>query len=224
MKSRVLENIHGLASDECPENCRSLLDQIISETGFTEEKIRYRSREILKSILHNYASFDISTIDRFTHKVLRTFARDLGLPTNFEVELNNLQILKEAIDKLLNRAGIDKDLTKVLINFTLSKTDDDKSWDITGNLLDIAKLITNENNQYQLQKLRKKTLQDFSEFSKALNKKIKLLETQIPESATNFFNLIKERARHLECVLFLSIDGVIHPAHVGIGNRALELA
>jgi hypothetical protein len=26
------------------------------------------------SIIHNYAAFDISTIDKFTHKVIRAFA------------------------------------------------------------------------------------------------------------------------------------------------------
>src|SRR5690606_27373168 len=147
MKSRVLINLNGLASPECPENCQSLLNELIKDTGLTAEKIRERSRDILKSILHNYASFDISTIDRFTHKVIRTFARDLGLPTNFEVELNNLQILKEAIDKLINRAGEDNDLTKVLINFTISKTDDDKSWDIARDIFMFSKILLYESHQ-----------------------------------------------------------------------------
>ena len=38
--------------------------------------------------MHNYAAFDISTIDGFTHKLIRTFAHDLKLPLNFEVELD----------------------------------------------------------------------------------------------------------------------------------------
>ena len=37
--------------------------------------------------------FDISTIDGFTHRVIRTFAHDLKLPVNFEVELDQEQII-----------------------------------------------------------------------------------------------------------------------------------
>jgi ATP-dependent exoDNAse (exonuclease V) beta subunit len=41
-----------------------------------------------KHIIHNYAAFDISTIDKFTHKVIRAFAHDLNLPMTFEVTLD----------------------------------------------------------------------------------------------------------------------------------------
>jgi hypothetical protein len=38
-----------------------------------------KSQQIIKHI-HNYAAFDISTIDKFTHKVIRAFAHDLNYP------------------------------------------------------------------------------------------------------------------------------------------------
>lgn len=192
MKSRVLVNLYGLAAPECPENCHSLLKELIKDTGFTEEKIRQRSREILKSILHNYASFDISTIDRFTHKVLRTFARDLGLPTNFEVELNNLQILKEAIDKLLNRAGEDKELTKVLINFTISKTDDDKSWDIARDIFSFSKILLYENHQKYVAALKGKSLNDFNRFSLKIKNELEKAEENLDKIAGEFFAITEK--------------------------------
>jgi hypothetical protein len=37
------------------------------------------------SIIHNYAAFDISTIDKFTHKVIRAFAHDLNLPMTLKL-------------------------------------------------------------------------------------------------------------------------------------------
>jgi precorrin isomerase len=47
--------------------------------------IKTKSQQIIKHIIHNYAAFDISTIDKFTHKVIRAFAHDLKLPMTFEV-------------------------------------------------------------------------------------------------------------------------------------------
>src|SRR5699024_8245575 len=101
---------------------------------------------ILRSILHNYAAFDISTIDSFTHRLLQTFAKDLGLPANFEVELDTDQIISEAVDRLISKAGEDQQLTNILIDFSLTKIDDDHSWDISRDLNETAKLITQENN------------------------------------------------------------------------------
>jgi len=190
MKSRVLLNLNGLAASECPEDCLSLLKELKKESGFTEEKIRQKSREVLKSILHNYASFDISTIDRFTHKVIKTFARDLGLPTNFEVELNNLQILQEAIDKLINRAGEDKELTKVLINFTLSKTDEDKSWDIARDIFTFSKILLYENHHKYVEALKNKSLADFHQFSVRIKNELKIIEGVLEKIAENFFAIV----------------------------------
>jgi hypothetical protein len=34
-------------------------------------QIKTKSQQIIKHIIHNYAAFDISTIDKFTHKVIR---------------------------------------------------------------------------------------------------------------------------------------------------------
>ncbi len=190
MKSRVLHNLNGLASPDCPASCRTLLKELISESGFTEERIRQKSREVLKSILHNYASFDISTIDRFTHKVLRSFAKDLGLPTNFEVELDNLQILQEAIDKLINRAGEDKELTRVLINFTLSKTDEDKSWDISKDIFLFSKILLYENHQPYVDSLKRKTLKDFTQYSARIRREIEITEKSLEEIAKIFFSIV----------------------------------
>jgi ATP-dependent exoDNAse (exonuclease V) beta subunit len=190
MKSRVLLNLNGLAAAECPEDCKGLLKELIKESGLTGDQIQKKSREVLKSILHNYASFDISTIDRFTHKIIRTFARDLGLPTHFEVELNNLQILQEAIDKLINRAGEDKELTKVLINFTLSKTDEDKSWDIARDIFTFSKILLFENHQQYVAALKGKSLKDFHQFSIRIKNEIKKTEALLEEIAENFFTIV----------------------------------
>jgi precorrin isomerase len=51
-------------------------------------QIKTKSQQIIKHIIHNYAAFDISTIDKFTHKVIRAFAHDLNLPMTFEVTLH----------------------------------------------------------------------------------------------------------------------------------------
>ncbi len=192
MKTRVIYNLNALAAEECPEECHSVMKDLQEETGFTQEKIRSKSQKILKSILHNYASFDISTIDRFTHKIIRTFAKDLGIPLNFEVELNTQLILQEAVDRLINRAGEDKMLTRVLVSFTLSKTDDDKSWDIARDLFSFSKILLHENQQKYIATLKGKTLEDFSAFSAKIKTEIISTENEITGLTNAFFIIVSE--------------------------------
>lgn len=192
MKTRILDTLHAISQTPCPPKFHSLKEAISEETNLSDEELRQKAQFILKNIIYNYASFEISTIDGFTHRILRTFAKDLGIPINFEVELNTEQILLEAVDRVVNRIGEDNELTNTLVNFTLSKTDEDKSWDISRNLVDVARLLTNENNQNELRRIKDKTLKDFSGFAKVLNSKIKKLEIEIPETATHFFEFINK--------------------------------
>lgn len=194
MKGRIIENLHAFSKDECPQKYEALKDMIAQETGFSSEEFKVRSTRILKSIIHNYASFEISTIDGFTHRVLRTFAKDLDLPLNFEVELNTSEVLEEAVERLIEKAGQDKVLTKILVNFSIAKADDDKSWDIGRDLLKIAELLTKETNQPFIALLRKNSLEDFEKLTVKLKHEINLLEETAGKLADDFFHLLRENS------------------------------
>ncbi|WP_341476523.1 UvrD-helicase domain-containing protein [Christiangramia fulva] len=113
---------------------------------------------------------------------------------NFEVELETDEILAEAVDSLISKAGSDKKLTSVLLDFTLNKTDDDKSWDISRDLFIISKLLTNENNQRAIAVLKEKTLDDFREYEINLNKKLRATKEAIRETADEFFEIMRENS------------------------------
>ena len=191
MKTRIVKSLNEFSQAVLPKNAVALMQAVSTETSLTEEEIKAKAKIILKSIIHNYAAFEVSTIDGFTHRVLRTFAKDLGLPVNFEVELNTKQILLEAVESLINKAGTDKKLTRILVDFALSKTDDDKSWDITRDLLDISELLINENNHKALHLLKDKNLLDFGNFKQKLKQEILVTENILKEVSTSFFEILE---------------------------------
>ena len=121
MKTRILDNLYAFGQNPVPKKQESLFLSLCDELSLTEEQLRKKSRLILKRILHNYSFFEISTIDKFNHKIIKTFARDLHLSQNFEVELNLDLLLEEAVGRLLERAGNDEKLTEVLIAFHSKK-------------------------------------------------------------------------------------------------------
>jgi len=88
MKTRVLQNLVAISSQKTPAPLQPLLTDLVNATNIPEPKLKKKAAKILNSILHNYASFDIVTIDTFMHRILRTFAYDLRIPMNFEIEMD----------------------------------------------------------------------------------------------------------------------------------------
>lgn len=178
MKSRIVSSLYEFSIDATSDKAMELLKDVASETKLSIATLKEKSKAIIKNIIHNYAAFDISTIDKFTHKVIRTFAQDLNLPPNFEVSLETDSLLQEAIDLVISKAGDDVNLTKLLIEFSKEKTDDDKNWDISAELLKVAQLITNENNSEEIKEMSDKSLDDFGVIKKKLQEEIKELKSE----------------------------------------------
>ena len=158
MKERVLSSLEDFADGK--EN--DLLQLILKETSVDKVQIKERSKKILDVILQNYSAFSITTIDSFTHKIIKSFAFDLGLSLNFEVEMDAVSLLNQAVDVLISKIGTDKQLTKLLIDYSLDKADDDKSWDISRDLNDFSRVLLNEDDVEHFKMLSKKKLEDFT--------------------------------------------------------------
>uniref|UniRef100_A0AB33KVK2 UvrD-like helicase ATP-binding domain-containing protein n=1 Tax=Tenacibaculum sp. Pbs-1 TaxID=3238748 RepID=A0AB33KVK2_9FLAO len=166
MKERVLDNLQAFAEGEAND----LLEIILEETLLDRSVVKDRSKKILNEILRNYSAFSITTIDSFTHKIIKSFAYDLGLPLNFEVEMDAVSLLNEAVDVLISKIGSDEALTKLLIDFSLDKADDDKSWDISRELNEFAKILLNEDDTKHFKNLADNELADFTNLKTKLSK------------------------------------------------------
>ncbi len=176
MKSRIVSSLSEFAKDDPGPKAIELMEAIQQETTLNAIDIKIKARQIIKNIIHNYASFDISTIDKFTHKVIRAFAHDLGLPITFDVSLETDNLLTEAVDAIIAQAGEDDTLTKLLVDFTMEKTDDDKSWDVTREILDTGKLLLNENNRNEIVHFQDKSISEFVEIKKKIQNVVNDLE------------------------------------------------
>ena len=178
MKSRIVGSLSEFAKDEPSEKAQDLMQDLAIDTELSIIEIKIKSQQIIKHIIHNYAAFDISTIDKFTHKVIRAFAHDLNLPMTFEVTLDTENLLIEAVDAIIAQAGEDETLTKLLIDFTMEKTDDDKSWDISREILDTGRLVLNENNRNEITHFQDKSIAEFVEIKNKLSEACKVLEKE----------------------------------------------
>lgn len=198
MKSRILNSLFEFAHPKNQKTPSQLFQLLANDLNVEHDKLRSRAKLTLKYILHNYAFFDISTIDKFTHRLIRTFAKDLKLPQNFEVILDTDLLMSEGVNSLISKAGSYKELTKVLIDFALEKIKDDKSWDIAYDLTKIGKLIFEENQSPHLDLLKNKSPQDFLVLKKSLLEHSNALEEEIKALATEALKSITESGLDLE--------------------------
>jgi ATP-dependent exoDNAse (exonuclease V) beta subunit len=193
MKSRVLYNLSEFRKEQPSDKALKLMQVIRAETGLSLPSITEKAQSIIKNLIHNYAAFDITTIDKFTHKVIRTFAHDLGLPFTFEVSLDTDVILNEAADAIIAEAGNDEELTRILVDYSLEKTNDDKSWDISKDLLETGKLILNENNREEITSYNKKTITEFLDIKTRLQELSEQLDTESSHLAKAILDLIESK-------------------------------
>lgn len=192
MKERILENLHAFGKNPVQAKYRPLFDEIAQELHYTEAQLREKAKKTLPRLLRDYAFFDIITIDRFNHRLIRTFARDLKIAQNFEVELDTEYLLSLAVNRLLDKAGRDKELTQILMGFAFDKIDDDRSWNIAYDLQKIGKLLFDENHLEHLFQLSEKTSQDFLKLKDGLSKKKEILEITVKDSAKICIELISQ--------------------------------
>ncbi|MFH0865536.1 MAG: UvrD-helicase domain-containing protein [Bacteroidota bacterium] len=195
MKERVISYLTQLLSvpaDTDSKAYKYLLPELIKETNLTEKEISRRSKLVLDSILHNYSDFAIGTIDSFVHRIIRIFAHDLKIPLNFEVEMDVDKLLSEAIDLMISKAGTDEQLTKILIEFTENKTDEEKSWNIENDLTNFARQFVRDDSALHIENIRKLSIKDFLEVRKKLLALSATFENSISKIAAYALKIIQD--------------------------------
>ena len=78
MKSRILKEIHALASGAASP----YLENLCRELSLDERSVRKRAAEVRSKILHDYSRFTVLTIDTFFQRILRAFIKELGIDLN----------------------------------------------------------------------------------------------------------------------------------------------
>ncbi len=134
MKNRILEELDNLASGEKSK----YLDDLLKSTGKTEEFIREEAKEILTSVLHDFSRFSVSTIDSFYQKIIRAFARDIGLHSGFDIEIDHSAVLASAVDRMIDSAASDLTVRNWLSMYVRANIEEGKNWDLKKNIIGLA--------------------------------------------------------------------------------------
>lgn len=196
MKERILQQLVRFSQKDFAEN--KDLHILSAELSIAPEEMHERSRKALLKILHNYSRFSVSTIDKFNLRLMKSFAQDLGLSSNFNVEMEQTKLFEESVHQLFSKIGEDELLTSVLIEIALDNLNDNKSWDISRDLIQGASSLYNDSHLLQLSKLQQYNLEEFNEFRKTVFRKVAQSKNELVNIGKNAISTLRKEGIQID--------------------------
>jgi len=183
MKTRIINTLDGLANKQFSTKITSMKSDLLAVLPITEDELKYRAKQALHEILHGYEEFHVSTIDKFNLKLIRSFSRDLEIQGDFEVVLNENQILADVVDSMLNRLGLDgyEKLTELVKRYAKHNFEEGQKWNFRDQLIAFAGVLSNEKYHQHVSKLVEMKLDE--EAFKNLLEEIKQIERPFLQTA-----------------------------------------
>lgn len=193
MKTRIIDALFSIAKYNAAEGdakTGSIIIELQKILGLKEAEIKKRASKSLKAILHGYEHFNVSTIDKFNLRLIKSFSNDLNLPAEFEISLNEKEVLDEVLELLLSNIGLEENiaLTKLVKNYAKSNFKDGGQWNFKRHLLSFASSLNNEKNRFFIELLQTLSF-DEKDFS--------LIFLELKQIEDSFANIQKELIDYL---------------------------
>lgn len=139
MKERVLTFLHGIAND-----AHELVRVLAQELGKSEKEITQKAQAVLRHLLHHYGFFNITTIDTFFYRIIRSFSREIGLHGTSQIELDQDKVTERLIDSLLEIVDEDEPLRQWLIDFSMYRLSSGKGYEFKSDVKSLGKQLFSE--------------------------------------------------------------------------------
>lgn len=99
MKQRIIHELYCLSDADRQSKLR---DDLLKLTGVTAERLAESAKEALTQLLFDFGEMQVSTIDAFFQKILRSFAYEADLGGNYDLMVDSKQMIEMAIADTLS--------------------------------------------------------------------------------------------------------------------------
>ena len=196
MKHRIIDWLKKFSLETYETNNDLInIQEKLKNEGFNIplKDLHERSKKMLDYVLHHYSTLNIGTIDKFNAKLVRSFAQELGLAQNFNLEINPEPFLIEAVDKMLEDIGEENKISEAFMDFVNYTLDNNDRIDLNKTLYNSAKEYVQDKHYFQLNENKDFDWEVYERTKKNLRKNIKDLKEDSIRIAEEVMNLLKEK-------------------------------
>ena len=187
MKERILQQLYGIwVSDPASEPYLNRIREDLQRKSLSEDDIRLAAGTALQYMLHDYSRFRVETIDSFFQSVMRNLARELELSPNLNIELNNTEVLSDAVDSLIEKLTPSSPVLAWLLDYINERIADDKRWNVSNEIKRFGWNIFDEGYIEQGEGLRQQ-LKDPNTI-KLYRNELREMETEALEQMKGFYD------------------------------------
>lgn len=165
----------------------SMEAKLILELGINDSELKCNAQSLMTCIMHDYSSFCVSTIDAFVQKLSRSFAYDLGLPSQYTVSIDTEEVA-EAVTENIGLRISDKDdyLTSILVDFSNNQFDNERSTAIEKQLAEFVTKLTQEKAYQEDENNNIKDAGQYKQTLDFLNARLVVFENTIKSFVEDF--------------------------------------
>lgn len=142
MKMRIVSQLYGIW--KLLPDSEAYINEVTTGLDISRQVASRQAGVALSYLLHNYNYFHVETIDAFFQTVLRNLAREMDLTANLRIELNDSQVEERAVDELIESLSETSVVLHWLINYIETNIDDNKSWNVIGQIKSFGRTIFKE--------------------------------------------------------------------------------
>ena len=142
MKERILSQLYGIWMGD--KDSKPYLENVCKGLGMEKEEVRKAAGKALEYMIHDYSRFRVETIDSFFQSVMRNLARELELSPNLNIELNNTEVLSDAVDSMIEKLDRNSPVLAWLLDYIEERIRDDKRWNVSNEVKGFGRNIFDE--------------------------------------------------------------------------------
>ena len=187
MKAKITGQLLDIIHSNPDEPAKGMEAELIAELGIERALLKEHAHELYINIIHNYSDFCICTIDAFVQKLAHSFAKDLKLPSQFNVSIDEEEVAEAITERIGEQIGAgNKFLTLVVEDFSGHKLDREKSPRIVDDIRQFVKELFSENAFQKNEKNRLETQEQYKETHDYLQGKTHAFEARCDQFVKDF--------------------------------------
>lgn len=196
MKDKIVKQLVGIINSDNSQAPSGMEADLINELAISRDELKANAHSLFLRIIYDYSNFYICTIDAFVQKLARSFAKDLGLPSQFNVSIDEEEVADNITERIGEQIGeSNPELTKIVVDYTESKLEEEKSSKVAT---EIHRFVTKLFKEEAFQKDEdhpfdaERFTQSYAETLKFINDKIYPFEARCQTFAEEFGQFIEQ--------------------------------